>query len=228
VHGFTRGRGTATNAGAHLNARAVLTVDITNFFPSISRQQIEAALLDNDAKPIIAEAIANACTFGGSLATGFPTSPVLSNLVFRPLDDALRSFAAESGLVYTRYADDLTFSGASVCDENLEGISGLLISSGFLTNSRKVRFQRRGHKQVVTGLAIAHPDHLRLPKAQKKALRQDLYFAAKNGLAAQARHRNCDEAEFREQLLGRINYLMGVEPNLAFRMRRELRAIDPF
>ena len=228
VHGFTRGRGTSTNAGAHLNARALLTVDITDFFPSISRQQVEAALQAHGANPTIAESITNVSTFGGTLATGFPTSPVLSNLVFRPLDDEFRSLAADNGLVYTRYADDLTFSGPSVGDEHLEVITGLLLSSGFHTNKRKVRFQRKGHQQVVTGLAIAHSDHLRLPKAQKKRLRQDLYFAGKHGLAAQARYRNSDEAELREQLLGRINYLMGVEHEVALRMRREFDAIDPF
>ena len=226
VHGFTRGRGTSTNAKAHLNARALLTVDITDFFPSISRQQVEAALQSHGANPAIAEAITNACTFRESLATGFPTSPVLSNLVFRPLDDEFRSFAAENGLVYTRYADDLTFSGPHVGDEHLQVITELLLSSGFHTNRRKVRFQRKGHQQVVTGLTIAHPDHLRLPKAQKKRLRQDLYFAEKNGLPAQARYKNLDEADFREQLLGRINYLLGVEPKIGLQMRREFDQID--
>lgn len=228
VHGFTRGRGTTTNASAHLNAPALLTVDITNFFGSISRQQIETALQAHGANPAIAEAITNACTFGGSLATGFPTSPVLSNLVFRPLDDKFTTFAADHGLVYTRYADDLTFSGLSVGDEQLEVVSDLLLSFGYQTNRRKVRFQRRGHQQVVTGLAVAHSDHLRLPKAKKKALRQDLYFAEKNGMLAQARHRDFDEAEFREKLLGRINYLMAVEPNIAHGMRRQFDAIDPY
>lgn len=226
VHGFTRGRGPASNALAHLNARALLTVDITDFFPSISRERVEATLQAHGANPTISEAITNATTFRGSVATGFPTSPVLSNLVFRPLDDKFRSFAIDNDLVYTRYADDLTFSGASVGDEHLQVVTDLLLASGFQTNKGKVRFQRRGHQQVVTGLAIAHSDHLRLPKVHKKNLRQDLYFAGKNGFAAQAGYRNSHEDEFKEQLLGRINYLMGIEPELALEMRRDFEAID--
>jgi hypothetical protein len=225
VHGFTRGRGTATNALAHLDARALLTVDITDFFPSISREQVERALQAQGANPTVSTAITNVSTFRDALATGFSTSPILSNLVFRPLDDEFRSFATDNELVYTRYADDLTFSGATVGDEHLEVIAELLRTSGFQTNKKKIRFQRRGHQQVVTGLAIAHSDRLRLPKAQKKNLRQDLYFAGKNGLASQARHRNLDEAEFTGQLQGRINYLMGVEPELAREMRREFEAL---
>ncbi|MEE2569733.1 reverse transcriptase family protein [Pseudarthrobacter sp. J64] len=226
VHGYTRGRGATSNALAHLNARAILTVDIKDFFPSIDREQVEAALHTHGAKPIIAEVITNVSTFRDSLATGFPASPVLSNLVFRPLDDEFATFAAERELVYTRYADDLTFSGARVGDEELQRITDMLLAAGFEPNRRKVRFQRRGHMQVVTGLTIGHSDRLRLPKARKKNLRQDLYFAGKNGFASQARYRNADEQEFREQLLGRINYLMGVEPELALQMRREFEAID--
>ena len=174
VHGFTRGRGTATNAIAHLNARALLTVDITDFFSSIGREQVETALQAHGANQTIAEAITNVSTFRDSLATGFSTSPVLSNLVFRPLDDEYRAFALDNELMYTPYADDLTFSGDSVGDEHLQMIKDVLLSFGFQTNKRKVRFQRKGHQQLVTGLAIAHADHLRLPKAQKKKLRQDL------------------------------------------------------
>lgn len=225
VHGFTRGRGTRTNALAHLNARAMLTVDISDFFPTIRREQVEDALQIHGANPAIAAGIANVSTFGGSLATGFSTSPVLSNLVFRPVDEVFEAFAAESGLVYTRYADDLTFSGERASDEDLAFIGSCLSSQGYRLNSRKVRFQRRGHAQVVTGFVVAHPDAVRLPKVSKKALRQDLYFAGQIGVAAQARHRSLDEDAFVDRLLGRISYLMGVEPELALRMRREFESI---
>jgi hypothetical protein len=225
VHGFTRGRGAFTNASTHLDARALLTVDISEFFPSIDRQQVELALQGHDASSTIAASIANVSTFRGFLATGFSTSPVISNLVFRPLDDKFQSFATDSGLTYTRYADDLTFSGESVSDAHLEVVSALLSSHGFQTNTKKVRFQRKGHQQVVTGFAVAHADHVRLPKPLKKRLRQDLYFSGQSGFAAQARFRNLDEEDFRNQLLGRINYLMGAEPKLALRMRQEFNQI---
>lgn len=225
VHGFTRRRGTYTNALAHLDAPALLTIDISDFFTSITRQQVEATLLARGANSSIATSIANVTTFRSSLATGFSTSPVLSNLVFRPLDVAFESFAAERGLVYTRYADDLTFSGESVSDEHLEAVSGTLAAQGFRTNDKKVRFQRRGHPQIVTGFVVAHSDHLRLPKASKKKLRQDLYFAGKFGFASQARLRNLDEDAFKERLLGRISYLMGVERTLALQMREEFEQI---
>lgn len=226
VHGFTRGKGTVTNASAHLGARALLTVDISNFFPSINRLQVELALQAHGASATIAWAIANISTFDDALATGFPTSPVLSNLVFRPLDDEFEYFSNVNELTYTRYADDLTFSGESVNDVHLEAISAKLSSHGFRTNTKKVRFQRTGHRQVVTGFTIAHSDHVRLPKPKKKILRQDLYYSKKIGLAAQASFRNLDEEDFRNQMLGRINYFMSVEPELARLMRQEFDLLD--
>lgn len=226
VHGFTRRRGTVTNASAHLGAAALLTVDISNFFPSISRQQVEFALQEHGASETIAAAIANIATFDSALATGFPASPVLSNLVFRPLDDEFEHFANVNGLTYTRYADDLTFSGESVNDAHLGAISAKLSLHGFRTNTKKVRFQRRGHRQIVTGFTVAHADHVRLPKPKKKILRQDLYYSSKIGLAAQASFRNLDEEDFRNQMLGRINYFMSVEPKLARVMRHEFDLLD--
>ncbi|UVJ39697.1 reverse transcriptase family protein [Arthrobacter sp. CJ23] len=225
VHGFTRGRGPYSNAQAHLDARAILTVDVTDFFPSITRSQIEDALQERGASSSIAASIANVTTFRGTLATGFPTSPVLSNLVFRPLDDQFKSFADAHALTYTRYADDLTFSGDEVGDETLANVNDLLTTAGFQVNEKKVRFQRKGHPQIVTGFAIAHSDDVRLPKAWKRRLRQDLYYAARHGLDAQARHRNLDEDAFIERLQGRINYLMCAERTLALHLREEFDAI---
>lgn len=225
VHGFTRGRGTFTNAQSHLGARAILTVDIADFFESIRRPRVEAALQSHGANDEIAVAITNVGTFRNSLATGFSTSPVISNLVFRPLDDCLESFATNNCLKYTRYADDLTFSGEDLNDEHLGAVRDILASQAFRVNNKKVRFQRRGHPQVVTGYVVAHPDRARLPKAMRKRLRQDLYFAGKFGFAGQALFRNLDEDEFKQRLLGRINYLMGAERALGMSMREEFERI---
>lgn len=222
VHGFTRGRSTVSNAKVHLGAKAVLTIDISNFFSSIARSEVVASLQGSGANSPVANAIANVCTYNGVLATGFSTSPVVSNLVFRPLDDAFDAFASSNGVLYSRYADDLTFSGEEATDDMLAFVTEALSSQGFLVNPKKVRFQRRGHRQVVTGFAIQDADQLRLPKWQKKALRHELYCSETYGLEDQARFRGMTEEEFRIHLLGKINYLSAVEPRLAAVMRVQL------
>lgn len=222
VHGFTRGSSTVSNAKVHLGAKAVLTVDISDFFASISREKVVDSLLGNGANSEVANGLANVCTYNGLLATGFSTSPVLSNLVLRPLDDIFEHFAVSNGIKYSRYADDLTFSGEEATDETLVFVSETLSTHGFLLNQKKIRFQRKGHRQVVTGFAIQDANQLRLPKWQKKALRHDLYCSETYGLEDQARFRDMTDDEFRVHLLGKINYLAAVEPLLAADMRKQL------
>lgn len=223
VHGFTRGRGTHTNASAHLHARAILSVDVESFFDSLTGNHVRDAIAAHGGNPSVAQAITNMCTFDGVLATGFSTSPVLSNMIFKPVDEALRSWAVQNELTYSRYADDLTLSGHKATDDHLESLRNILEEHGFSVNERKVRFQRRGHPQVVTGYSIGHPDHVRLPKAAKRRLRQELYYVEKFGLEAQAVAKSTDTESYRESLLGRINYLMSCERAIALRMRTALQ-----
>ncbi|MHA7144954.1 reverse transcriptase family protein [Arthrobacter sp. TmT3-37] len=225
VHGFTRDRGSYSNATAHLNAAALLTVDISDFFSSISSAEINATLVDLGAVPEVAIGITNISTFRNALATGFSTSPVLSNLYFRPTDVQLSNLAADLNLTYTRYADDLTFSGDEVNDEHLEAVTEILALQNLQVNKKKVRFQRKGHPQNVTGFVVAHADHPRVPRYFKKQIRQDLYFIKKFGVEQQARVRGVSEDKLEQRLLGRINYLMCSEKKLANRMKEELEEL---
>lgn len=222
AHGFIRGRGTHTNASTHLYARAILSVDIESFFDSLTNDHVIEAITTHGGNTLIAHAIANVSTFDGILATGFSTSPVLSNMIFKPVDEALMKWAVQNELTYSRYADDLTLSGQKVTDDDLESLRNILEDHGLTINERKVRFQRRGHPQVVTGYSIGHPDHVRLPKAAKRRIRQELYYVDKFGLEAQALAKSTDIDSYRESLLGRINYLMSCERDLALRMRNTL------
>lgn len=226
VHGFTRNRGSFTNASAHLAARAILVLDITDFFPSISRLQVESALQELGASELIACAIANVSTFNGTLATGFSSSPVLSNIVFRNLDIIFASYASGRNLVYTRYADDLTFSGENVTDEDLLFVRKTLEEFDFRINEKKVKFKRKGHPQVVTGYVVAHSDRPRLSKSMKKSMRQDLYYSGRIGFYAQAQHKDIEMESFKERLLGRINYAMLSEKTLAMKMLAEYKRIE--
>ncbi|MHA7275732.1 reverse transcriptase family protein [Arthrobacter sp. Hz1] len=221
VHGFTRDRGSYSNAMAHLDAPALLTVDISEFFSSISNEEIMSTLVGLGATPQVAIGITYISTFRNVLATGFSTSPVLSNMYFREADVQLSRLAADLNLTYTRYADDLTFSGDAVNDDHLEAVTEILALHNLEVNRKKVRFQRRGHPQNVTGFVIAHPDHPRVPRYYKKRIRQDLYFMKKFGVEQQALARGVTENKFKQRLLGQINYLMCSEKDLALGMRQE-------
>tara|TARA_R110000868_G_scaffold141226_3_gene357521 strand:+ start:1711 stop:2448 length:738 start_codon:yes stop_codon:yes gene_type:complete len=124
VYGYRLGRNIRENAAAHAGHEALLTVDLRDFFPSISRDRIAQLFEMLGIEAEVADLLARFVTIGGGLPLGLPTSPVLSNAVALPLDLACEALAKTTDATYTRYADDLTFSS----DRELPDLSGDFIS----------------------------------------------------------------------------------------------------
>ena len=172
VHGFVKAfnnkpkYGVLTNALPHLNKPGVLNMDIKNFFDSISAKQVKQALQQQPflVSDEVSTAIALLCTHHKKLPTGAPTSPLLSNIVFYRIDKTLMNLVDEINatktkddiaVTYTRYADDLTFSGSvnlvSVVQRRIEMY---LNYYGFDVNAKKTRLQKTYAAQWVTGIKV--------------------------------------------------------------------------
>src|SRR5205814_3311637 len=109
---FIPARSILTNAKPHLRQKFVLNVDLKDFFPTINFGRVRGVLI---AKPYcllphIATYIARICCRDNALPQGAPTSPIISNMICSRLDRQLLRLARQYRCVYTRYADDLTFS----------------------------------------------------------------------------------------------------------------------
>lgn len=164
VHGFVYSpySGTAknyivTNAQEHCNKKHVLNMDIKDFFPSITAKQVREALVNEpfNMSDEVAVIIALLGTYKKALPTGAPTSPILSNIVCIKMDKQLEEFCLKSGLTYTRYADDLTFSSNQVIkQEIIQNLKSIINASGFKLNEKKFRLISSKGKQVVTGLVV--------------------------------------------------------------------------
>ena len=113
VFGFVKGRSAIDAASRHCGARWIYSVDIEDFFPSTPLDMVRRSLSDLGYSDHGAGLIAKLCCFNGGLAQGSPASPVLSNLVFKSTDEKFLELANSLGICYTRYADDVTFSGTS-------------------------------------------------------------------------------------------------------------------
>jgi hypothetical protein len=113
AHGYVTGGSTRSNAEPHCGARALIRADIENFFPTIALERIESILGTIGLSSIPAKALARFATIEGNLPLGLPESPVISNLVCLDLDKDLQLLADQTGARYTRYADDMTFSGSA-------------------------------------------------------------------------------------------------------------------
>jgi RNA-directed DNA polymerase len=110
VHGFVNDRSVKTNALSHIDSKFILNVDIKNFFPSITENRIRGLLSALGVDDRVATVVARICCNSGHLPQGAPSSPVLSNMICFRLDRGLLSIAKEARCIYTRYADDVTFS----------------------------------------------------------------------------------------------------------------------
>jgi RNA-directed DNA polymerase len=221
VQGFVKKRSTRTNAARHLGARLLLHADITAFFDSISVQQVSEALVVASCAPDIAAVLARACTIDGYLRQGTRCAPALANLVCQHLDADMLALAQSAGAVYSRYADDMTFSGDDI--PKPVSVEHVLKRYGFALRDGHCYQQRRGRNQYVTGLTIADKIKPRLPRRLKRNLRLALHYIEKFGFKAHAIRTGADELEM-SRLSGMLDYVNSVEPELAQEWARALAA----
>ncbi|MFJ3527273.1 reverse transcriptase family protein [Streptomyces sp. NPDC090132] len=220
VHGFIRGRSTISNASQHLAKRCVLRMDLEDFFPSIGAATVRASLREQGYEEKAVELAVNLVTIGGKLPIGLSTSPLFSNLSFRSTDHSLAEYARSEGLSFTRYVDDLTFSG-DVADRHFVDIARILDEAGWSVNTRKTAFMRRGGPQYVTGLYVGEPGGPRIPRNLKRRMRwishvisnfgYDVYMADFGGEA---------DGMYPRRLLGWARYIAAVEPDVGYPLLR--------
>lgn len=170
--GFVPGRGTRDNAMRHIGQDFVVNADVRAFFPSTSYRRVYSLayrLCDGQLSQLSARLFAEICCHAGNLATGAPTSPALSNLILRDLDARLHKIADRLGVRYSRYADDLTFSGEVPAVWMLKPAKTLLAGLGYELDPKKTNIFRKGRRQIVTGAVVN--EKVNLARTLRKALR---------------------------------------------------------
>jgi retron-type reverse transcriptase len=243
AHGFVVGRGIVTNAGPHVGKSIVVNLDLSDFFPTIAFFRVRAVYERYGYSGSVASVLALLCTecpratvtYAGTkyeaatgprgLPQGAPTSPGLSNQVARKLDKRLMGVAAKLGLTYTRYADDLTFSGgAELADKIgylLAKVRHIAREEGFAVNEKKTRVMRRSAAQSVTGVVVN--DKLSVSRDELRRLRAILHRARAEGLDAQNRE---GHPNFRDWLRGKIAFVQMVRPDAGAKLKAALDALS--
>ncbi len=203
ANGFVKERGIKRNALFHLNKKYILTVDIKNFFPSISQKQVFETLNEHYKEKEFAIKIAKLCTFQRRLPQGAPTSPVLSNLVFKNIDEEIMKYCNSELINYSRYADDLTFSSdnKNSLQYSYKFVNDLLFKNGFNLNKKKTRYLSGKGKMTITGVNI----NSGVPKVSsklKRKVRAELHhFIIK------------DQIPNLNKLAGYISFISSIEEN---------------
>jgi RNA-directed DNA polymerase len=242
AHGFRAGRSVRTFADPHAGQRIVIRLDLCNFFPTIRSSRIAAIFLTAGYPEAVADPLAGLCThavarelfdtldpspierrrleslYGQPHLPQGPTSPALSNLVAYRFDCRLSALAASAGARYTRYADDLAFSGGHELERSARRfqvqVAAIALEEGFSVNARKTRIMRNGVRQQLAGVVVNH--HPNLPREEFDRLKALLHNCNAHGPASQNRDQLDD---FRAHLAGRVAYWELINPARGRRLR---------
>lgn len=185
VYGFVPGRsGVKEAALVHCAANWVYSLDVRDFFPSIAEHQVSDALVRIGYTIQTANFLSRLITLGGVLPQGSPASPVMSNIVFSPTDNLLVALAAELGVRYTRYADDLVFSGVDAPPAMLqERAREIVTGAGWVIADSKEHFAQLPARLKVHGLLV-HGDRPRLTKGYRNRIRAFKHLLAAEKISA--------------------------------------------
>ncbi len=246
VHGFVKSRSIKTFAEPHAGKHVLLRMDLKDFFPTLGRAQIQAlcrtagypervadllggictnstprsvwALLDSRSAPFAA--FASHQLYGKPHPPqGAPTSPALANLCMYRADCRLSALAHAAGATYTRYADDLAFSGDEQFEKGVDRfaarVAAILREEGFAVHYRKTRIMRRGVRQHLAG--VVTNEHVNVVRGEFDRLKATLTNCARHGPATQNRN---EHPAFRSHLEGRVAFVEMINPRKGARLRR--------
>ena len=205
---FEPGCSIRKNAEVHCGKPVVISLDVKNFFPSLRYGLVRSLFQQFVNDDGMAVMLANFCTLNGHLPQGAVTSPHISNLLMHDFDVSLRQYCLSHNLTFTRYADDLTFSG-DPADEEITGLIRCckqnLAGLGLRLNHEKIRIQRQGMRQEVTGIVVNAKTGV--PREARRRLRQQMYYLNKHW---EHEWRKLDEHTL-NVMLGQANFIWDMD-----------------
>ena len=208
------GSSTLRNAKHHVGKQVVLKLDILHFFDSIRYSTVKDKVFPEEiyAEPLRI-LLTMLCYHKDALPQGAPSSPAITNIILYEFDELIGQWCRERGIAYTRYCDDMTFSGNFDPAEVIRFVRLELKKLGFLLNEQKTRIQYPGQQQSVTGIVVN--EKLSIPVDYRRKLRQELYYCRKFGIQEHLQIIGLEipEDTYRMQLLGKVNYVLQVHPD---------------
>ena len=212
--GFRCGRSVVDNAAPHLGKRYVLKMDIHDFFGSIRSPRVRQTFKKIGYPENVSKVLGALCCLHRHLPQGAPTSPALSNIVGYEMDRRLAALAAEYGVTYTRYADDLTFSGDVFPKEQIiPQVKRIIRDEKFEPNHKKTHFMNQSSRKIITGVSVASGVKLTIPKSKKREIRKNVYFILTKGLAEHQRRIGSHDPAYLKRLIGMLCYWRAIEPD---------------
>lgn len=246
AHGFIKGRSVRTFAAPHVSQRLVLRMDLQDFFPRIGRARVAGIFRTMGYPERVADLLSGICTNAAPrslfaspprsaqevraqfaarslyarphLPQGAPTSPALANLAAFHLDCRLTGLADWMGATYTRYADDLAFSGgaelARAARRFATEVAVIAVEEGWSVQHRKTRIMPRSVRQQLAGVVVN--EKLATPRAAFEQLEAVLTNCVRHGAASQNR---AGVPDFRAHLRGRVAWVASLNSTRGAKLR---------
>lgn len=252
AHGFVPGRSAVTGAARHTGQDVVVNLDLVTFFAKVTAGRVFGTLRQAGFTEAVAHRLTGITTHvvpprvlsrmppGGDpaerfalrqalarphLPQGAPTSPAVANLSLRRLDSRLAGLAEKFDGGYTRYADDLAFSGGRDmrrrADAFVRAATAIVADEGHSVNRLKSRVRPAGARQTVTSVVVN--ERTNVPRVDFDRLKATLHNCRVHGPESQNRAAHPD---FRGHLLGRISWVAALNPDRGASLLQDFRRIQ--
>ena len=202
------------NAILHINKEMILKLDIKDFFENISFLDIYNSCFPIEYFPkSVGMILTYLCTYDNHLTQGSPTSAYISNLVMKEFDEELGNWCDLMNISYTRYSDDMTFSGAFNPSELITKVRKMLYKLGLELNNDKIHIVYKSSSQNVTGIVVN--EKMQVNVKYRNKIRQEIYYIKKFGLSSHLKKCdiNIDSKRYLNILYGRVLYVLQINEN---------------
>ncbi len=208
---YHKGISLKDNAIPHISKKIILKLDIKNFFENISFLDVYNSCFSIEYFPkSVGFILTYLCTYDNHLTQGSPTSAYISNLIMKEFDEEIGNWCNTNDISYTRYSDDMTFSGNFNPSELIIKIRKMLYKLGLELNNDKIHIVNKSQSQSVTGIIVN--EKLQVNAKYRNKIRQEIYYIKKFGLKSHLNkcNININELKYLDKLYGRILYVLQI------------------
>lgn len=231
IYAFEKEKSIPVMAQMHVGKPLVVSLDIKDFFPSITQHMVQDLMMKLGSAEEPARTLSELCTYGPRVPQGALTSPKLSNIIaaatFGP---EVHRYCEDRGYYLSVYADDITVSTDRnlIQEEGKESVTALINdlgniveSFGFRINHRKTKVMRSSQRQYVCGAVVN--SQVNLQKKQRNRLRAMVHNVAMNGVEAEAAKANLSVEKFTSVLMGQVNWFQQLNPSAGTLLKDKLK-----
>ncbi|WP_396601250.1 reverse transcriptase family protein [Algibacter sp. R77976] len=201
------------HAFLHKSQEVVFALDIKDFFRNINEKMIFKMFSNFGYTNHLSGILCKLCSLENELAQGAPTSPIISNILLREFDNLIGNKVISMGGRYSRYADDLTFSGNFdfPFEEIVIEVENMLNDLGFSLNEAKTKKMPNYRRQMVTGVIVN--EKVQISKKDRREIRQACHYIKNFGLKNHLEKIGETRRNYTNHLMGRINFGLQMNPH---------------